>query len=222
MWNRQARGIGWERVKPRGWASWASVGSQGRMNMVPATAWAQQGVRQTNGTEYTFVCCGKRSWATGLLENKLGPALHSQRTDRGRQELREAGMGGARGKGLAARGSGDLRIKPGGMAGGRGQPAAGVHREPGGCGSRGCLLFTGDDGQAGSALGCPVLPAPCHLCSFNRYFLRHIRTQPWRSEEGLGLRAPRGGRKQESKPAGGRDIIEDFPEVCTPELGLEG
>lgn len=34
--------------------------------------------------------------------------------------------------------------------------------------------------------------------------------------------APGGGRKQESKPAGGRDIIEGFLEVCAPEPGLEG
>lgn len=69
------------------------------------------------------------------------------------------------------------------------------------------VLRTADDGQAESALGCPVLPPPCHLCFLSSYFHRHICTQPWvmRQKERQELQDPRGDKRQGSKPARGRD-----------------
>lgn len=54
------------------------------------------------------------------------------------------------------------------------------------------------------------LHPPCSLCSFNRDFRGPIFTQP------LVI------RKQKIKPEREREVMEDFLEAQTPELGLKG
>lgn len=77
-----------------------------------------------------------------------------------------------------------------------------------------------DGGQAGPALGCLVSPPPCHLCSFNRHFLRQSGTRPWViRRRGLDFRHPEGAGKQASWR---EELHQDILEVSTPKLGLEG
>lgn len=72
-----------------------------------------------------------------------------------------------------------------------------------------CLLVTGAEGLAGSALGCPVPPPS-------------LGDQGCGRRRGNGLGAPRGDRRQEIKAAGGREVMEDSLEVQPPKLGLKG
>lgn len=72
-----------------------------------AAACAQQGVRQTDGTEYAFACCGERSQAAGLPENKLGPALRCRRTD-GKTRAEGSCRGRSKRKGLGGQVGGQV------------------------------------------------------------------------------------------------------------------
>lgn len=54
MWNQWAQARLGRGVK----LAVATVGSQGRGNMVPAAAWAQHGTRRAGSPGYRFVCRG--------------------------------------------------------------------------------------------------------------------------------------------------------------------
>ena len=90
-----------------------------------------------------------------------------------------------------------------------------------------CPPLTGAEGLAGSALGCPVPPPSLQPVLLQQTFPRaYVDTalgdQGCGRRRGNGLGAPRGGRRQEIKPAGGREVMEDFLEVQAPKLGLKG